>query len=525
MKNITQIVAFFMCLLCALSVDAGIAPGSKDLGAIWFVGDSITQSNADGDKAGSPRKSLYDLLLANDYTFSYTGHHNKNMDGLPATGASVADDLYHYHSGISGIRIGELGGDRGFATILKNIWNQGRLAMVKPNVILIMLGTNDVGNMQDAPNRLKQLVADIYALPAVGQPTVFLATVPPNRRQGQARFAHDTENVVAFNSSILEIVKDFVAEGKDIHFVDQFTPLDEDYTANMRPDNLHPNGTGNETMARTWFRAIASVVGDSTPVAKPVKEFPGKQTAFKGYDRYDQIKTPEGTVFSVVCPQEAAPGKPWLWRSLFWDQIDKFNEVDLQLVEQGYHVVLAFGDVHGHPKGNQSLDAAYRYVTEKHGFSKTCSMASMSRGNLQLFRWASENPEKVESIYVDNGVCNVDSWPGGLRVEGSGSQGTGSERSWEQMKAVYGFSTDQELLDAKVSPIDLLEPLAEANVPILMICGSQDQAVPYEENDAVLEARYKALGGPIKVIIEEKGHTHGTNDPQAVLDFIQTNTQ
>jgi hypothetical protein len=78
------------CVLAALlllpSARAAITPGSKDLGAIWFIGDSITQSNADGDNNGSNRKSLYDLLRASGYTFSYTGHHTVNVDGLPTTG-------------------------------------------------------------------------------------------------------------------------------------------------------------------------------------------------------------------------------------------------------------------------------------------------------------------------------------------------------------------------------------------------------------------------------------------------------
>jgi hypothetical protein len=42
-------------------------------------------------------------------------------------------------------------------------------------------------------------------------------------------------------------------------------------------------------------------------------------------------------------------------------------------------------------------------------------------------------------------------------------------------------------------------------VLILMVCGSKGPAVPYEENDAILEERYKKLGGSI----EDKGHTHG----------------
>ncbi len=57
-----------------------------------------------------------------------------------------------------------------------------------------------------------------------------------------------------------------------------------------------------------------------------------------------------------------------------------------------------------------------------------------------------------------------------------------------------------------------------------MVCGSKDAAVPYEENDAIMEQRYKALGGDITVIVENKGHSHGMNDPTLVLEFIRKHT-
>ena len=70
-----------------------------------------------------------------------------------------------------------------------------------------------------------------------------------------------------------------------------------------------------------------------------------------------------------------------------------------------------------------------------------------------------------------------------------------------------------------------LEPLAKAGVPILSICGSDDPAVPYEENDAALKKRYQALGGDIQVIVEDKGHRHGTREHQKeLLEFIRRHT-
>ena len=151
-------------------------------------------------------------------------------------------------------------------------------------------------------------------------------------------------------------------------------------------------------------------------------------------------------------------------------------------------------------------------------------MSSMSRGTLSLFRWATENPEKVNSIYVDNGVCNVLSWPAGKLVPGNKSIASGAPSSWEDFKKKFGYKTDAEALKTKESPIDLLEPLAKAKVPILLVCGDKDHAVPYEENDAILEKRYKALGGDVKVIVEKKGHSHGMKDPTPILEFIRKHT-
>lgn len=253
------------------------------------------------------------------------------------------------------------------------------------------------------------------------------------------------------------------------------------------------------------------------------KAFPGEKTDFRGYDRYDRIKTSAGH-FSIVCPKEPAPGKPWLWRSLFWEAIKKVSNADLKLVDEGYHVVLVHGDVAGHPKGNANISAAYDLLTTQYGFSKKCSMSSMSRGTLSLFRWATENPEKVSSIYVDNGVCNLLSWPAGKIVPGNNSIANGAPSSWADFKRKFGYATDEEALKTKESPIDLLGPLAKAGVPILMVCGDSDPAVPYEENDALMEQRYKALGGDITVIVEKKGHSHGMKDPTPVLEFIRKHT-
>ena len=316
--------------------------------------------------------------------------------------------------------------------------------------------------------------------------------------------------------------------GKDAYLAASFRAVNSNTLGNFRwivwsVSPVSELGGGENTAFQELAVAIEGEESHQATERIPRPAFPGEKTNFRGYDRYDRIRTTKGH-FSVVCPKKPAPGKPWLWRSLFWEAIRKVSDADLKLVDEGYHVVLAHGDVAGHPSGNANIDAAYDLLTTEYGFSKKCSMSSMSRGTLSLFRWASANPEKVDSIYVDNGVCNVLSWPAGKIVPGNNSIANGAPESWAGFKRKFGYATDEEALKTKESPIDQLEPLAKAGVPILMVCGNKDTAVPYEENDAIMEQRYKALGGSIKVIVEDKGHSHGMKDPTPVLNFIRKHT-
>jgi len=327
-----------------------------------------------------------------------------------------------------------------------------------------------------------------------------------------------------FNSRVNEIVLELKESGKKVHLVDQFTALDQRFDEVMSGDKLHTNALGNKVIAETWVEKIEELSNsDAITMLEPETpaKFPGLRTKFKGYESY-RVRTSDGQ-FEIITPEKPAPGKPWLWRSLFWHAIGQVNEADLKLVDEGYHVVIAHGEVSGHPSGNKNISAAYNYVVNEHGFNKKVSMSSMSRGNLSLFRWATENPEKVASIYVDNGVCNLRSWPGGKSVPGNENAiANGDPSSWAHYKRVFGFSTDAEALAAKESPIDLLEPLAKHQVPIIMVCGMKDHAVPFPENGAIMKERYEKLGGPIELLCyPNKGHSHGLADPSPVLDFIR----
>ncbi|MDG2213896.1 MAG: hypothetical protein P8M70_08710, partial [Verrucomicrobiota bacterium] len=154
-------------------------------------------------------------------------------------------------------------------------------------------------------------------------------------------------------------------------------------------------------------------------------------------------------------------------------------------------------------------------VISKHNFNKRPALEGMSRGGLIIYNWAKVNPSKVLCIYGDAPVCDFKSWPGG---KGKGKGGGGA---WQGCLKAYGF-TEEEALKFMGNPIDGLGPLAKAGVPLIHVVGDADIVVPVTENTAIIEARYKKLGGTIKVIHKSEvgHHPHSLKDPKRLVDFV-----
>ncbi len=241
--------------------------------------------------------------------------------------------------------------------------------------------------------------------------------------------------------------------------------------------------------------------------------FPGEKSNWQGFDRYDFEIKDRNCI--VVTPKEEAEGRPWIWRARFWGHEP---QTDLALLERGFHLVyIDVAELFGSPKAVTIWDAFYSYLTEQHGFSKKAVLEGMSRGGLIVYNWAKKNPEKTACIYADAPVCDIRSWPGGKGI------GKGSPEDWKKCLLAYGIS-ESEAETFKQNPIDNLEPLARAKVPILHVCGDADNVVPVIENTAILEKRYKEQGGVI-LVIHKKGvghHPHSLKDPTPIVEFIMT---
>lgn len=235
---------------------------------------------------------------------------------------------------------------------------------------------------------------------------------------------------------------------------------------------------------------------------------------WRGFKRHD-FKL-NGVNCIIVEPEKPLPGRPWLWRARFFNS---FAWLDEAMVRAGYYLVyINVVNLFGGPEALRRFDMFYDYLTREKGFNAKTVLEGFSRGGLIVYRWAAKNPEKVACIYADAPVCDFRSWPGGKGV------GPGVAECWELCLKSYSL-TEEEAMKFNEQPIDLLKPLADAEIPIMHVCGDQDQSVPMSENTDVLEARYKALGGDITVVhkVECGHHPHSLEDPSVIVDFIRKN--
>ena len=271
-----------------------------------------------------------------------------------------------------------------------------------------------------------------------------------------------------------------------------------------------------------FFGLFISHISVFAQPAKTIeKSYPGDKTEWKGFVRYN-FDFEERTAH-VTLPEKSLPGNPWVWRARFpgWH-----TEMDSILLSEGFHVVYVNTDnMYGSPAAIEVWDRFYDYLITEWGLHTKVSLEGVSRGGLFVYNWAKRNPEKVNCIYAEAPVCDFKSWPGGF------GEGKGSESDWEQLKKEYGFSSDGEAKKYTNNPVDNLEELALAKVPVLHMIGLNDQVVPPEENTYILIDCYLKLGGPATVIpcTEGKhdlfGHHFPIETPRQGADFIKYYTE
>ena len=195
------------------------------------LGDSITRGVKSSDEGGY-RSQLFKLIVAANQKVTFYWLVEQRTD------AGVGTAFPRMHEGHSGWTISQL-----VATDPQVPRWSG-----KPNIVLLHIGTNDIGSRDPAgmATRLEALLDKIAqngpdALIVVAQITA-------------ARTDNDIRD--AYNAKIPGIVQSHAAKGQHIISVD----VNKIPMAGLSSDGVHPNDQGYAYMAGVWYAAIKDLL-------------------------------------------------------------------------------------------------------------------------------------------------------------------------------------------------------------------------------------------------------------------------
>ena len=250
-------------------------------------------------------------------------------------------------------------------------------------------------------------------------------------------------------------------------------------------------------------------IGDSeTHKVRKITGLPGARGKPSAQSTREEFEF-EGRKAIVVRPAQPAPGNPWIWRCRFFGA---FAQADVALVDQGWHVAwIDVGNLFGGPEAMEAFDRFYDGMRNRFELHSQVVMEGFSRGGLPAMNWAIRHPDRIRAIYLDAPVQDIHSWPK-----------PNSPALWEKALSAYGL--EESTSGTWKGPLERLSGLAEARVPILVVCGGADAVVPFSENTGILEERYRELQGPIDVIVKAScdHHPHSLHDPTPIVEWIQS---
>jgi pimeloyl-ACP methyl ester carboxylesterase len=198
----------------------------------------------------------------------------------------------------------------------------------------------------------------------------------------------------------------------------------------------------------------------------------------------------------VLDGNSTAKEKPWVWYaptlphhpdpSHSW-YIDKLLEKRISFAGCDQ------GEVRGSPASISRFSDFYNAMVRR-GYSKKPVLLGQSRGGLMMLSWAVRNPNMLGGYAGIYPVQNLRSWP----------------MKWSLFATLRDFEMDEKTFIQRIdehNPINHLAGMAKAKVPIFIVHGDSDKAVPLKENSGVVESRYRELGGKVDVeVVPGAGH-------------------
>ena len=213
----------------------------------------------------------------------------------------------------------------------------------------------------------------------------------------------------------------------------------------------------------------------------------------------------------LLLPRKAESSEiPWVWYAPTFATYPNRTHLWMfqQFIENGIAIAgVDIGESYGNPTGRAVFTAFSERLRQDYALAERACLMPQSRGGLMLYNWAAENPQRVAGIAGIYTVCDLRSYPG-------------------LATACNAYGMNEASLASHLTehnPIDRLQPLAKAGLPILHVHGDSDAVVPLEKNSGELAVRYRALGGTMRlIVIPGKGHEEVPEffRCQELVDFV-----
>lgn len=215
----------------------------------------------------------------------------------------------------------------------------------------------------------------------------------------------------------------------------------------------------------------------------------------------------------LIKPFHPAADGRW---AIYTEYFGAFPCVAEALLEKGFHIARLENTNRWGLDEDQEMRWRFAdYLERERGLSHRCIPIGMSCGGLHAIRFGSVHPERIVAMYLDAPVVNLLSCPMGF--------GNAERDDHIQEECLNALKIDRAgMLSYRKHPLDVLPVLAENRIPVVLLYGTADRLVPFEENGKLLDRMYRECGCPI-LTIRKPGcghHPHGLEDPAPIVDFL-----